>query len=293
MGGYILDAWSVLRVEGRDARDLLHRLLSCNIQTLAVGQVIPGTLLKANGKLVAYFQAYGLAATAIGLVTPSACVGELQAALDRLVFTEAVQFEREATEVLTVVGPEATRLWALEPGQQQVRSLTGLELRLAALGSDRFQLWVAAADRPALEAALQAAGLPRLAAADYASFRIQRGLPEWDWELDASVVPIGLRLDQAFDHHKGCYTGQEVVSNMTYVTHPPHILLGLKVQGTPATGSKARLGDTTVGTVTTSAPGLALLRARWERLQPGDQVVVESDGQLLPAEVVSLPMPPA
>jgi glycine cleavage system aminomethyltransferase T len=77
---------------------------------------------------------------------------------------------------------------------------------------------------------------------------------------------------------------------MSFVGHPPHVLLGLKVQGTPAVGSKALKGETIVGTVTSAAPGLALLCARWERTAPGEQVLVESEGQRLQAEVVALPM---
>ncbi len=290
MNGYILEAQSILQVGGRDARDFLHRLLSCNIFKLQSGQVMPGTLLKANGKLVAYFHAYAQP-SGVALVTPTACFADLLATLDRLVFTEDIQLEPQPdTQIFTVVGPQAAALFGLEVGQQQEHRLGDGTVRVGALAPDQFQVWVPGADAPNAEAALQAQGIQPLSAQDYAAYRIQQGLPAWDAELDSSVVPLGLRLERAFDHHKGCYTGQEVVSNMTYVTHPPHRLLGLKLAGTVAPGSKAHLGDATVGTVTTSTPGLALMRARWERVQPGDTVTLESEGQTLSAEVVDLPM---
>ncbi|MGA7937166.1 MAG: hypothetical protein WCA35_26685 [Kovacikia sp.] len=289
--GYLQEKKSILRVGGKDARDFLHRLISCNVRTLKVDQVISGTLLKASGKLIAYFHIYGLDESTFALVTPQSCIDELHATLDRLVFTEKLTFTREdQTSLLMVVDSSPETLFNLTDQQHQEQELGSCTVRVGALGHHRFQVWVKAEDSALLEATLQQAGIQEMKSVEYAAFRIQHGLPEWEQELDSTVIPVGLRLDQALDPDKGCYTGQEIVSKMSFIGHPPHVLLGLKVQGTPAVGSKALKGETIVGTVTSAAPGLALLCARWERTTPGEQVIVASEGQMLQAEVVALPM---
>jgi tRNA-modifying protein YgfZ len=338
--GYLHEKKSILLVSGKDARDFLHRLISCNVRTLQIGQVLPGTLLKASGKLIAYFHIYGLDETTFALVTPQSCIDELYNTLDRLVFSEKLTFTRdEQTSLLTVVDTSSEALFGLEALRHQEQELGSCNIRVGALGQHRFQVWVrekaedSAQDGPPgpptlggeaplaspqfmhanstspsipfgnlryggfrglcssqVESALQQAGIQEMEPTEYAAFRIQQGLPEWEQELDPTVIPVGLRLDQALDPDKGCYTGQEIVSKMSFVGHPPHVLLGLKVKGTPVVGSKALKGETIVGTVTSAAPGLALLCARWERTAPGEQIIVESEGQRLQAEVVALPM---
>jgi tRNA-modifying protein YgfZ len=289
--GYLPEKKSILLVSGKDARDFLHRLISCNVRTLQVGQVLPGTLLKASGKLIAYFHIYGLDETTFALVTPQSCIDELYAVLDRLVFSEKLTFTRdEQTSLLMVVDTSSDALFSLEALRHQEQEMSSCNVRVGALDHHRFQVWVKTEELTTVESALQQAGIQEMKPTEYAAFRIQQGLPEWEQELDSTVIPVGLRLDQALDPDKGCYTGQEIVSKMSFVGHPPHVLLGLKVQGTPAVGSKALKGETIVGTVTSAAPGLALLCARWERTAPGEQVMVESEGQMLQAEVVALPI---
>ena len=44
---------------------------------------------------------------------------------------------------------------------------------------------------------------------------IERGLPQWGWELTPETLPQEAGLEQsAVDFHKGCYVGQEVVSRI-------------------------------------------------------------------------------
>jgi tRNA-modifying protein YgfZ len=303
--GYFHEKKSILLVSGKDARDFLHRLISCNVRTLQVGQVLPGTLLKASGKLIAYFHIYGLDETTFALVTPQSCIDELYTTLDRLVFSEKLAFTRDdQTNLLMVMDTSSEALFDLEALRHQEQELSSCNIRVGALGQHRFQVWIGPPGPPTVggeaplaesqlvESALKQAGVSVMEPSEYAAFRIQQGLPEWEQELDPTVIPVGLRLDQALDPDKGCYTGQEIVSKMSFVGHPPHVLLGLKVQGTPVIGSKALKGETIVGTVTSAAPGLALLCARWERTAPGEQVIIESEGQTLQAEVVALPMLP-
>ncbi len=48
--------------------------------------------------------------------------------------------------------------------------------------------------------------------------RVERGIPSWTAELSSGILPQEARLeDYAIDFHKGCYTGQEVISRLKSV----------------------------------------------------------------------------
>jgi tRNA-modifying protein YgfZ len=48
--------------------------------------------------------------------------------------------------------------------------------------------------------------------------RIDRGIPAWESELAGGILPPEARLEEsAIDYHKGCYTGQEVISRLRSV----------------------------------------------------------------------------
>ncbi|MGA7955099.1 MAG: hypothetical protein WCA07_16430, partial [Gloeobacterales cyanobacterium] len=176
--GYLQEKKSILRVGGKDARDFLHRLISCNVRTLKVDQVISGTLLKASGKLIAYFHIYGLDETTFALVTPQSCIDELYATLDRLVFTEKLTFTRDdQTSLLMVVDSSPEALFGLEVLRHQEQELGSCTVRVGALGHHRFQVWIKAEDLPEVESTLQQAGIQEMEPVEYDTFRIQQGLP--------------------------------------------------------------------------------------------------------------------
>jgi folate-binding protein YgfZ len=64
------------------------------------------------------------------------------------------------------------------------------------------------------------------------SWRIDRGVPGWETELASGILPPEARLDEsAIDYHKGCYTGQEVISRLRSVGQVNRKLERLVVAG--------------------------------------------------------------
>jgi hypothetical protein len=90
---------------------------------------------------------------------------------------------------------------------------------------------------------------------------------------------------------KGCYRGQETVAKVHNLGHPPRRLVMLHLDGSdgvlPAAGDEVRLGETTVGRITSAALhwelGPIALAVVKRSLDPAVQLAVVSDDLLITA----------
>jgi folate-binding protein YgfZ len=137
-------------------------------------------------------------------------------------------------------------------------------------GLPGVQLLAAAADGPAVRAALLAAGGVAPAGAEALELlRVEQGVPRFGRELGPDVLPAEARLERAVSETKGCYTGQEVVTRMRARGRVSHLLVGLRFEAAGAlAGSELRAGARAVGSVTSVAAsprcgaiGLGFVRA--------------------------------
>ncbi len=121
--------------------------------------------------------------------------------------------------------------------------------------------------------------------------RVERGRPRYGVDLDETVIPQEADLNErAVSFTKGCYVGQETVARLHYRGKPNRRLRGLRLSAAAAPGDELRLGDRSVGALTSVAEsprfgwiGLALVR---REATPGTTVSV---GERERAEVLELP----
>jgi folate-binding protein YgfZ len=111
----------------------------------------------------------------------------------------------------------------------------------------------AAASPPLFEGRPAVAGTLALEALRIAAWR-----PRLATEADERSIPHELDwLRSAVHLTKGCYRGQETVAKVHNLGHPPRRLVMLHLDGSdgvlPAAGDVVELGDTAVGTITSSA----------------------------------------
>jgi folate-binding protein YgfZ len=95
-------------------------------------------------------------------------------------------------------------------------------------------------------------------------WRIDAGIPRWGAELDETILPAEAGLTETHvSFTKGCYPGQEPIATQHYRGKFNRRLRVLDVVGA-ASGDEIRLGEKTVGRVTSAVPGRALAYVRVE-----------------------------
>ena len=107
--------------------------------------------------------------------------------------------------------------------------------------------------------------------------RIAAGVPRLGADLDDSVIPQEASLEvEAVSFTKGCFIGQELVCRIDSRGHVNRFLRHLVPAGDDVVlpvGAEITVGEKVVGTVTSSAPGIALGFVRREVDPPADATV--------------------
>lgn len=254
MQAALLSDRGVMRVSGADAVHFLHNLVTCDIESLALGAAAYGALLTPQGKIVADFLVLREADDAFALDVPKAALGELAKRLTLYKLRAAVTVTDGSDEmaVIAVWGAQATAP-PLDAGGGAVFP----DPRLAALG------WRAIVPRD--HAVALAGGAPG-GEADYHRRRIGLGVPEGGRDFGfGEAFPHDADLDQlgGVDFRKGCYVGQEIVSRMQHRgTARRRIVKARGAVALPASGTALLAGSRAVGELgsTDGRDGLALVR---------------------------------
>jgi tRNA-modifying protein YgfZ len=198
--------------------------------------------------------------------------------------------------LLSLIGPDAARIAAAEglPAVEHAngpveigdiaalaaRTDTGVDLICDATLTE--QLAATLCERGAMIASEQAAEI----------VRIEHGRPRYGVDMDESTIPQEAGLNErAVSFTKGCYVGQETVARLYHRGKPNRLLRGLRLSEPASPGTELRLGEKTVGRLSsaTVSPafgpiGLGLVR---REAQPGASLSV-GDGDPS-ATVVELP----
>lgn len=95
-------------------------------------------------------------------------------------------------------------------------------------------------------------------------WRIEAGIPRWGAELDETILPAEAGLTETHvSFTKGCYPGQEPIARQHYRGKVNRRLRVLEVENA-APGDEVRIGEKTVGRITSAVPGRALGYVRVE-----------------------------
>lgn len=199
-----------LRLTGPDALRYLNGQVSNDVRRIADGATMPACICTHKGKLEAFLQ-IARSGDRFLITADEALRDFLPLRLEKyLIADDAVLSDvTDEYDLVHVFGPHAAPAGLASAAQ-----------RIRLPGSD---VWM---PRGAAQS------LAFTAPAIIEILRIDGGIPAWDSELAGGILPPEARLDEsAIDYHKGCYTGQEVISRLRSVGQVNRKLERLTVPG--------------------------------------------------------------
>ena len=276
-----VESRGVLRLEGKGARDFLHRMSTQHLSALQPGESAYAAFLDTRGHLVG--EGLVVACTDdLLFLTEREEVPALLAHLRKYVLSAPVKVEDESSSlgVMAVMGPA---------GVLSARAAAG-DATVAATprrGVPAVEILAQGARLTEIRAALLAGGAAGLDEADLEILRIEEGVARFGADMDGEQLPMEAALTRdAIHFQKGCYLGQEVVVRATIRGQIQKGLVQLELPPGAGPGTVLTVGDKEVGRVTSAAEtsrgrlGLGYLRrAHWregERVKTpeGDAVVL-------------------
>jgi folate-binding protein YgfZ len=209
-----------VRVAGPDAAEYLQRMVSNDVEALAVGEACPALLLTAKARVIAPLVVLRRGDEDFLLLTESGLGEPVRSHLARMRLRAQCEIEPELHEaVLVFDGDEGFATdWpgareALDAGLEQTLSEDELELR-----------------------------------------RIESGVPRWEREIDDRILPAEAGLDETHvSFSKGCYPGQEPVARLHFRGHPNRGLRVVELGELPPYDAPLLLDGREVGRVTSAA----------------------------------------
>jgi tRNA-modifying protein YgfZ len=282
-----------IRVTGGDRVRFLNGQLTNDLREAKPGQTVYACVLTAKGKLCGDLFVTPIE-EAFLLDCHPALRETLPARLEKYAIADDVEFS-DQTEEFSLFHTVAPQL----PDGILPEGIVSRSDRFGLQGHD---LLVPTTLRNVVPQLLKE---PVLSATEVETLRIERGIPEWGYELNEDVIPNEARLDQrAVNYTKGCYVGQEVISRLKSLGHVNRKLWGLQlIDGSILSSGDKLVNDSgqQIGFVTSAATsvklggwiGLAYIKRNFD--QPASRYRVQSpdNSDLIgTAELRSLPIIP-
>ncbi|MBE3596188.1 MAG: glycine cleavage system aminomethyltransferase GcvT [Hydrogenibacillus sp.] len=315
-----------VRVAGRDAVALLNRLLTVDVERIAVGAAKYTFMLHEDGGTLDDMLVYRLGNDEFLLVPNAANTGRVLAWTMTVRAREGYALDVDdlspGVALLAVQGPKASEMVRALAGEtDQARlsalgpfrfvenvTLAGAPVMIASrtgyTGEDGYELFIDADEAPAVWTALLAhgasAGLVPCGLGARDTLRLEAGLPLYGHELSDAISPLEAGLE-AFVHWDKAvpFIGQAALKRQKDAGIPRR-LVGLVLDGrAPARGGYAVYADAAddvpVGVVTSGAPsptlGRPIAMALVDAARAGGASTLHVDvrGRRFPARVVPLP----
>lgn len=268
--GYaVLDGRGVLAIGGDDRVAFLQGLVSNDVRAVAPDRAVYSLFLTPQGKFLHdFFLIDGGDTLLVDAEGPRAA--DLLRRLKPYKLRSKVTLEDRtpAHLVAALIGPDALTRLGLpeEPGAARpfAGGIACTDPRLPALGAR--VLLPGGEARAAGEAALEAAGFPRLDESAYDALRLSLGVPDGSRDMEVEkAIALENNLDalNAISWDKGCYIGQELTARTRYRALIRKRLFPVTVEGPlPEPGTPVLLGEQAVGEMRggRGTRALALLR---------------------------------
>lgn len=262
----------VLLAAGPDRLDLLHRMSTNELESLAVGSWRQSVFTDPVGRTIDLVSVLQEEQRAVLVGLPGRG-DRLHGWLRRhIFFQDQVSLEQpeQPWSMWGLYGPEAGSLLGVLSGRAPAGE------QFSRFGSG--YCWMAPSSIGGLLIAGPASDVdPRLKEYGgqpvdqqaYQVLRIEAGLPAADREILDDSIPLEIGLRPAISFTKGCYVGQEIIARMDSRGQLAKQLVRLRFDGPVEAGSMLELDGSAVGTVTSAAQspasgwiGLGIVRSQ-------------------------------
>ena len=220
-------------VRGRGSREAEGGVPEPEPRGGLAGDAVFGTILTPKGRMVTDLVTLWLGAggeEGLGLSVATCGVEAVLGHFNRFLPPRLARVEDlgDRTGLLTVLGAEAGDVVAEVFGAASAEGFVLLDGgpcgELAGRGADgalvaraveqvpSWDVWLPAAGMEAAWERLGQAGAVPVGQGVWDTLRVEAGYPAYGTDMDETTIPVEAGLvDRAFDHDKGCYTGQEVI----------------------------------------------------------------------------------
>ena len=262
----------IVEVSGPEARALLQRLVTNDIEALTPGEARYAALLTPQGKIVVDFIVVSAPTPdepeRFVLDCPAGLAADLAKRLTLYRLRAKVVIRDRSSELAAV--PLAESMPPVDTGIVVYPDPRSPALGLRAIGR-REDVVPLAGPAPETEARRIAAGVPN-------------GGVDFSY---GDAFPHDANLDRlhGVDFRKGCYVGQEVVSRMQHRGTARKRIVPVRFEGgPPSPGAEIRAGDLPVGTMGSSVGERGLAMVRTDRIAESGGVLL-ADGVELRADL--------
>jgi folate-binding protein YgfZ len=295
----------VVRITGKDAGDLLHRLTTNEMRNLQPGQGVVNIFTNAKGRIVDAVEMLRRRGDYLLLTSPGRAA-TLATWIEKYTFIEDLRGEdvTSAYALFSIFG-EIPRNFAglplddLKAHHFLETSLNGVEIILQQTGGiapEGYNIVVDSRNAMGVWNFLRAYAEP-IGFSTFEAMRVHAGIPAADNEINEEQNPHELDLLPYINFEKGCYIGQEVVARLDTYDKVQRQLAGLEFDGAQVPPLKITLwaDGEEAGKITSAifsplrnkAIALALLRKKFA--QNFVRLTARHDDVSLPCSVVALP----
>ncbi len=242
-----------LALTGPDAKNFLQGQVTNDVEGLGDGEGCYAAFLTPKGKMLGDMRILS-AGDELLIDTERVALQELFNMIRRFSVGYDVQLHKRTLEraLLSLIGPGADEIVA-PPRPEHAHVPFELDgVRSRAIRTDvGVDVLCGTEQLASLRDVLVRRGAVPVPETAVEILRVERGRPRYGIDLNDSVIPEEAGLNErAVSFTKGCYVGQETVARLHYRGKPNRHLRGLVLSGRADSGDELRLGERTVGTLT-------------------------------------------
>jgi folate-binding protein YgfZ len=227
---------SFVRCAGPDAADYLQRMVSNDVEALAVGESCEALLLTAKARVIAPLRVLRRTDDDFLLLTEPELGERVQRELLRLRLAAKAEIELEERTSTLVFGSAPDGAIANTDYGREAWEVLDADLDGERIGEDELE-----------------------------RMRIEAGTPRFGSEIDDRVLPAEAGLtERAVSFTKGCYPGQEPIARQHYRGKLNRRLRVLTLSAPSPPETEIVYGSKNVGRITSVAHGVALGYVRTE-----------------------------